>query len=186
MLDVSRLKDVLARMDAALDEPVTLCLIGSGATILMGQPNRSTDDIDAWARASLFREDKVKRAAEAVGLTWDPKDEIATAPYVQVVHPGIVQVPGWDAERRQWLGQPEEVAWRGEKLTVTLPPAECIIASKLVRGADRDMEDCLWLMAARAIDAKTVVTAVRGLPARAREQARENLEILNLMRPRGT
>lgn len=184
-MDVSKLRDVFARMDLALDEPATLCLIGSGATILMGQPHRMTEDLDAWARASRFREDKVRRAAEAAGLTWDPRDEFPAAPYVQVVHPGIVQVPGWDAEKREWLGKPEEVAWQGEKLTVTLPPAECIIASKLVRGDPRDLEDCLWLMAARAVDAKTVVSAVRRLPSQAREQAQDNLGILNLMKPSG-
>lgn len=182
MLDLSSLTGVLERMDQNLDEDASLCLIGSAATILLGQPGRGTEDLDAWARASRFREEALRSAVEAAGLAFDPKEEFPGEPYLQVVHPGIVQVPGYDPVEHRWFGQEEEVVWQGEHLTVTVPPPEAIMASKLVRGDDRDLEDCLWLMAAREIDAEAVLRAVRQMPRRAREDAEGNLEILSLMK----
>ena len=73
--------------------------------------------------------------------------------------------------------------WSGEKLNVTVPPPKAIAASKLVRGDDRDFEDCLWLMAAHGIGAKDIMAAIRGLPKDPRKKATENLGILTIMKP---
>ncbi len=56
------------------------------------------------------------------------------------------------------------------------------MASKMVRGDDRDFEDAIWLLAAHDIDAKLVSDAVKALPMPARAKARDNLEILNIFR----
>jgi hypothetical protein len=181
MLDRDGVLRVLARIDTNLDDEVRLCLIGSGATILLGQPARGTEDLDVWARASRFREEALRRAVRSAGLDYDPSGEFPNTPYFQVVHPGIVQVPGYDSATGRWMGQDEEVVWRGERLVVTVPPPEVIVASKLVRGDDRDLEDCLWLMAAKGVDAVAVARAVRGLPRPARDKAEDNLDILNLL-----
>ncbi len=182
MMKLEGVRDVLERMDRNLEEDASVCLIGSAATILLGQPGRGTDDLDAWARASRFREEALRSAVEAAGLAFDPKEEFPEEPYLQVVHPGIVQVPGYDPAERKWFGQAEEVVWKGERLTVTVPPPEAIVASKLVRGDDRDLEDCLWLMAARQVDAEAVMRAVRQMPRQAREDAEGNLELLSMMK----
>jgi|GEM_PF-359211 hypothetical protein len=182
MLDRDGVLRVLERIDANLDDDVRLCLIGSGATILLGQPARGTEDLDVWARASRFREEALRRAVRSAGLDYDPRGEFPNTPYFRVVHPGIVQVPGYDPATGRWMGQDEEVVWRGERLVVTVPPPEVIVASKLVRGDDRDLEDCLWLMAARGVDAVAVARAVRGLPRPARDKAKANLDILNLLK----
>lgn len=182
MMDLEELRGVLERIDANLREEMRLCLIGSGANILLGQPDRGTDDLDAWARASRFRESELRQAVEGAGLAFDPHDEFPQAPYLQVVHPGIVQVPGYDPAKGEWFGKEETVAWQGERLTVTTPPPEALIASKLVRGDDRDFEDCLWLMAAKEVDAAGILAAVRRLPGEARDKARDHLDILNIMK----
>ena len=182
MLDLESLRGVLERIDRNLKEDASVCLIGSAATILLGQPGRGTEDLDAWAHASRFREDALRSAVQAAGLAFDPKEEFPEGLYLQVVHPGIVQVPGYDPVEHRWFGQEVVVAWQGERLTVTVPPPEAIVASKLVRGDERDLEDCLWLMAARDVDAEAVLRAVRQMPRRAREDAESNLEILSLMK----
>jgi hypothetical protein len=182
-LDADQLKNLLAEIDRHLASPATLCLIGSGATILLGQSARQTDDIDVWARASRVAVTDLRRAALAAGFDFDPRTERPRVPYLQIVHPGIVQVPGWNAATREFLGEPEQEVWRGDKLTVTVPPPRILVASKLLRGDDRDFEDCFWLIAAHALDAAYVTAAVRALPKAQRGVAMENLEILSLMRP---
>ena len=182
-LDGKELSSLLRRIDANLASPATICLIGSGATILLGQPTRQTDDIDVWARASRATLEDLRRAVEASGLGFDPLEAFPTLPYLQVVHPGIVQVPGWNAEKREWLGEPEREVWTGERLTVTVPPPRVIAASKLVRGDDRDLEDCLWLMAAHGVGAQDIMAAIRGLPRDARAKAMDNLDILKMLKP---
>ena len=182
-LNGEQLKALLERIDANLAAPGVICLIGSGATLLLGQQARQTDDLDVWARASRMVMANLEDAAEAAGVSFDPKDELPSVPYIQVVHPGIVQVPGWNPETRQWLGEPERTVWAGKMLTVTVPPPSIIAASKLLRGDDRDFEDCLWLMAAHAIDAEEISRAIKTLPREPRRRAAENLEMLSLLRP---
>jgi hypothetical protein len=72
--------------------------------------------------------------------------------------------------------------WQGRKLAVTCPPAEAIIASKLVRGDDYDMADCLWLMASRRVSARMVEIAIQNLPKQARELAADNMDILSILK----
>lgn len=182
-LDRKELEILLARIDANLAVLGTICLIGSGATILLGQTTRQTDDIDVWAYASRFALDKLKLAVEAAGLGFDPKEELPNIPYLQIVHPGIVHVPGWNAVKREWLGEPEREVWKGQRLTVTVPPPQILVASKLVRGDDRDLEDCLWLMAAHGVAARDVMKAIRALPPEPRNTATDNLAILGMLKP---
>lgn len=182
-LDGKEFSILLRRIDVNLKTPGTICLIGSGATILLGQPTRQTDDLDVWARASRISIEALRQAVEASGLSFDPKEEFPRLPYLQIVHPGIVQVPGWDAEKREWLGDPEREVWKGERLAVTVPPPRIIAASKLVRGDDRDLEDCLWLMAAHGVGAQDIMAAIKGLPREPRNKARNNLGFLRMMKP---
>jgi len=176
------LKKILDRIDDNLTEPQTICLIGSAASILMGQPDRGTEDIDVWSRASLLKERILRSAVEAAGLLFDPSDDEPELPYVQIIHPGIVQVPGYDPETSRWLGQEAETVWAGHRLTVTTPPPAAIIASKMIRFEDRDITDSIWLMTARDVDAKTIMRAIRQLPHDRREEAEANFTVLNYMK----
>ena len=85
-------------------------------------------------------------------------------PYIQIVYPGQVQVPGFNHAARTWLGEAERTVWSGCTLTVTVPPARSIIASKLLRAGRRDNEDCNWLMASQAAAAADIERAIAALP----------------------
>lgn len=180
-LDGKELVSLLRQIDAHLKSPGTICLIGSGATIMLGQTGRQTDDIDVWASASRIGWEELRQAVAAVGSGFDPKDMFPARPYLQVVHPGIVHVPGWNPAKRQWLGEAEREVWRGERLTVTVPPPQVIAASKLVRGDDRDLEDCLWLMTAHAAGVQDVMQAIAALPPDQRQKATDTLELLQMI-----
>ena len=180
-LDGKSLDAIFRRIDENLASPGTICLIGSGATILLGQVARQTEDIDVWAKACRVAMGEFRRAVEAAGVGFDPKDEFPSLPYLQLVHPGIVQVPGWDAERREWLGEAEREVWHGTNLLVTVPPPRVLAASKLVRGSDRDLEDCLWLMAAHGLEAREILAAIRTMPRDPRKKAAENLDVLGML-----
>jgi hypothetical protein len=173
---------LLARIDGNLTAPATICLIGSGATIMLGQPARQTDDIDVWAQASRFSLHDLRVAAETAGMGFDPRDAYPQLPYLQIIHPGIVHVPGWNERRREWLGEPARQVWQGKYLTVTTPPPRIVMASKLVRGDDRDLEDCMWLMAAHALEAAEILKALKALPRTAERAATDNLAILRMMK----
>jgi hypothetical protein len=178
------LKTLLERIDAALDAPQTICLIGSGATILLGQPQRATDEVDVWAAASEIVIPSFRQALEGTGFAFDPKSEFSSLPYVQIIHPGLVQVPGFDVRKRTWFGRPEYPLWRGKRLTVTCPPGESLIASKLMRGSATDLEDCLWIVASQKISAAALSRAIKKLPPQARETAQENIVVLDFITKR--
>ena len=182
-LDATTLKGLLRDIDGNLSAPTRICLIGSGATILLGQTARQTDDIDIWAVASDFTFDLLQDAVEKAGIAFDPTEIFPKSPYVQLVQPGIVQVPGWNRAKREWLGESERVAWQGNWLAVTVPPGHAIVASKMIRGDDRDFEDCLWLIAYQRLEAKVIRQAIRALPSAARIIAQDNFSILVMMQP---
>ena len=177
-IDAAKIKEVLDKVDAELAQAQTICVIGSTATILMGQPQRRTEDIDVWAKASIFDETQMREAATRAGLLFNPIEDEPGLPYIRIVHPGIVQIPGYDPQSNTWLGQPPRTLWTAEKLTVVCPPPEIIIASKMRRFEDRDIADSIWLMAESQIGADAVIEAIRNLPARFREEAEENFSIL--------
>jgi len=116
-------------------------------------------------------------------LGFDPKETFPRLPYLQIVHPGVTHVPGWNAGKREWLGEPEREIWHGARLVVTVPPPRVIAASKLVRGNDRDLEDCLWLMAAHGVQARDILKAIRALPREPRAKATDHFDILGMVKP---
>lgn len=180
-LDARELKRLLSDIDAKLTSPGTICVIGSAATILMGQPARQTDDIDVWAAASEIAFDALQAASESAGVTFDPKDAFPRVPYIQIVQSGIVQVPGFNPDARTWLGVKKRTVWSGRMLTVTVPPAHSIIASKLLRANARDLEDCIWLMVSHAVAAADIRRAIGALPNTVRADAKANFILLTVM-----
>ena len=182
-LDHAGLTTLLERLDTAMTEPGTLCLIGSGATILLGQHVRQTDDIHVWKQASTMHWPSFSAACAASGLTFDLQEDEPGVPHLQIIQPGVVYVPGWDAGRRTWFTEAERVVWQGAWLTVTVPPPHVIAASKLVRGDARDLEDCLWLMAAHDLDARAIQGAIKAMPRSARDTAEGNLDLLSFLKP---
>jgi hypothetical protein len=134
---ISHLEKVAEALPPA-GPPVRLCLVGSAACLLEAMPGRASRDLDVWQPGSDFDRLELKRAVEDVGLLFDPRNTLdPDRPYVQIVTPGPSQT-----------GDFTPVLWaRMGRLHIYLPPWPNLIASKLVRGDERDVEDVLFLAA---------------------------------------
>jgi hypothetical protein len=154
--------------------PVHLCLVGSAACLLEAMPGRASRDLDVWQPASDFDRLELKRAVEAAGLDFDPKDTLDPArPYVQIIMPGPSQT-----------GDFTPVLWaRMGRLHVHLPPWPNLIASKLARGDERDVEDVLFLAGKHRVSAGAVKACAETMPQPARQQVLENLVYLEIIKP---
>lgn len=177
-LDRIRLLDMFVALGEHLQSPATICLIGSVPGIASGQQERSTQDIDVWRRASDFDTGHFMKACAAAGLLFDPRDDVDPAAiYVQIVQPGIVEMPA---------DFPVETIGRFGNLTVTMPSPELLCAAKLVRASDSDIEDVVWWVQQRALTKQQIAAAIEALPGRASEAAAENLIFIELlMKPDG-
>jgi hypothetical protein len=179
LIDRTKLLAVLEKIDNALSQPQELCVIGSCALLLMGNSARSTVDIDIWAPASRFDRIALERACNAAGIGFDPIDDEPAEPYLQIVKPGIVALPA--RKNNQWAGGGvSTVGWKGRMLTIVLPPASALAASKLVRCESRDLDDCGWLIATGQTTADACEKSAAALPRQVREAASENVLLLRL------
>lgn len=149
--------------------------------MLLGQAERLTSDVDIWAPASQFQMQELQSIIKTIGIPFNPTDDDPETPYVRIVSPGLVQVPGWNEEKREWLGQTETAVWAGRNLTVVVPPPEAIVASKMLRGEENDFTDCAWIFLSKGLSADDVEEAIKHLPNKRREVATENLQVLNFM-----
>ncbi len=63
-----------------------------------------------------------------------------------------------------------------------MPPPEVIVAAKLARGLDTDIEDAIWWVRGRDLTGQQISEAIESIPIeRNRETARENLVLISLM-----
>jgi hypothetical protein len=172
-LDAERLRGIFARLGDLLARPTTLCLIGSAPAIVTGQPDRQTADIDLWHSASDYDAADLERACQTAGLLYDPPGElVAGAIYIQVVRPGVVRLPeNFDVD----------VVGRFGKLAVVMPKPSVLVAAKLTRGSEIDIEDAVWWVTRSGMETKELEAAIGQLPrARDRETALENLVLVRL------
>ena len=160
---------------AKVGETVTgnLCLIGSGACMFSGM-TRTSLDLNIWNPGSDFDLAKLKDAMEAQGLLFNPTDEVIDKPYLQLVDPGIVQTGKFKST--------EKIARFGG-LTISRPPIENVIASKLVRGDKKDIEDISHLIGHFLVDNAKVTRAVNSMPQPQKNKASANLVILDVLNP---
>lgn len=183
MIDKAQLERLLSRIDSALSEEQTICLIGSAATILHGQTMRQTEDIDVWSPASMIQRNLLMRAVEKAGLKFDPREDEPDLEYLQIVHPDIVRVPEYDPNTGLWLNDKEStLVWQGKNLRVTTPPLEAIMVSKTLRFTEQDINDCLWIMVNNRIDAQHIKRAIEALPEEYKEMAEENYNVLSYLK----
>lgn len=147
-----------------------LVLIGSVPNILSGQPARTTVDLDVWAASSKYDAGALRSAAVKSGLEFDPKGELEPdKPYLQVVRPGIVQVGAFEPLLVDVFGG----------LTIYQPPAENLVASKLLRATPKDVEDIAWMMGQYRPDPKKIRSVVDSFTLPNRRIATENLVYLD-------
>jgi transcriptional regulator with XRE-family HTH domain len=174
VIEKATLEGLLAALGETLAEPTTLCIVGSAAAILLGQPERQTPDIDIWGPESDFDIGALRRACAQAGLLYDPRGEVDPgAVYLQILRPGITMFPEHFAAER--IG-------RFGKLTLVMPPPVLIVATKLARGLESDIEDAAWWMRERDLSIAAVEAAIALIPqADNREAARENLILIHLV-----
>ena len=181
-IDRTALLSLLERLDKALDKPTTLCIIGSCALMLMGNPTRSSHDVDIWLPASYFDAATLAKACQTAAIALNPIEDDAAdgAPYLQLIHPGIVQLP--PCRNNLWgRAGASQPAWQGAHLTIVLPPPAILIATKLARCEDRDLSDSLFLTERGSVSMTALNSAVQSLPHPARSVASENIVLLSLL-----
>lgn len=173
-IDRDRLLSVFDGLGQKLAKPTTICVIGSSPGIASGQPDRQSLDIDVWRPRSTYDETEFRRACQEMGLLFDPTGDLdPDAIYVQVVRPGIINLPS--DFKMEVLGQ-------YGNLTVCMPEPALLSALKLVRGDPRDIEDVAWWVKQRALDLDAVRSAATSLPdLPQREAAGENLVLVELI-----
>lgn len=167
-------ENLLSAIGNYLVEPTTICIVGSTAAILLGQLERQTPDINVWGPESDFDIGALKRACEQAGMLYDPRGEIdPDAVYMQILRPGITMFPEHF---------PVEKIGRFGNLTVVMPPPELIVATKLARGLDSDVEDAAWWIRERNLSVETIDDAIARIPQPAnQEAARDNLILVQLV-----
>ncbi|MCW3783022.1 DUF6036 family nucleotidyltransferase [Defluviimonas salinarum] len=173
MIDREKLHEVLAAIGRALEHPARITIVGSGAGMLSGQDDRQTPDIDVWYPTSDFDISDLRNACLEAGLLFDPKGHVeADQMYLQIMRPGITMLP------KQFE---TEVYGRFGNLTVTLPPPELIIATKLARASVSDLEDTSWWVANSDVTLERIAAAIGKIPqAENRETATENLVLVEI------
>ena len=171
--DWRAVQQALIQVGQHLKTPTRLVLIGSSVGMWYGQPGRMTEDVDVWSPNSSIDLADISQACEKAGIHFDPKgyDVARDGLYLQMVTPGIVHVGKWKSEHSMF---------RSGNLEVVHPPAENIIASKLVRAEPHDLEDIVYLMGRLGITLDLVRTAVETLSGIAREFASENMVFLEM------
>jgi len=173
-LDREQWLSLLEKVAGALGpkgQPIRLCLIGSVACVFGGMAARTSRDLDVWKPSSDYDLVELRRAVEAAGLSFDPKSTLdPEKPYVQLVEPGPTQVGVFEPLLMERIG----------RLELYRPPIEHLIASKLVRGDARDVEDVLFLAGKYRPDPAAVRAVVETFTNPGKRQAIENLVYLRI------
>jgi hypothetical protein len=152
--------------------PVRLCLIGSAACLLGNMPDRISRDLGIWKPSSEYDTLQLKSAAEKAGILFNPIGLLEpTQPYLQIVEPGIVQVGNFQPVLMEKMG----------RLEIYRPPIENIIASKLTRASEKDIEDIHYLSKVFLLDKDLVKKIIETFPQSVQESALENLVYLDII-----
>lgn len=162
----------LSRALGKKGSPLRLCLIGSAACLFGGMEGRTSADLDIWKPASDYDRGELKSAAENAGLLFDPKSTLDPGrPYLQLVEPGLTQLGEFEPVLIDRIG----------RLQIYRPPAENLIAAKLIRAEPKDIGDIRFLVSRHRPDLGKVRRIVARFKSEARQRAVENLVYLKVM-----
>ncbi len=168
---------VLERLVRALPSegpPLRLCLIGSAACLFGGMEGRTSAHLDIWKPASDYDRLELKFAAEKAGLLFDPKTTLEPdTPYLQLVEPGLTQLGDFAPVFVERLG----------RLHLCRPPAENLVAAKLIRAEPKDLDDITFLISRHRPDLHCIRQIIAGFDPTAREKASGNLVYLDVLKP---
>lgn len=150
-----------------------LMLIGSAVGILAGQPERTSIDLDVWKPKSRYQLQALKKAVEEAGLLFDPKSSLEPdTPYFQLMEPGVAEIGRFEEP---------EVLEQFQALTLERPPIANVVAAKLIRAEEKDLQDIAFLMQKYRPAKKDIKQAINSMPKGARERATENMVYLSTM-----
>jgi hypothetical protein len=156
-MDRAALLTHLTALDRRLRRPAVLYVYGSGACILLGEPGRTTLDLDVAAPYSRVDFADLEQAARAAGFPVNPPED----------YPG--DHLEWVTAVRLSLPRPrpgsETALWQGRKLSVKTVALCQLVASKLVRYDATDRSDVQYLCSQGRIPFEDVAAAVAELPA---------------------
>lgn len=153
----------------------SLCVIGAVACMLDGMDGRTSLDCDVWMPRSKFHPRVLEDAATAAGIDFNPTTEDPTRPYIQLVTPGIAQI-----------GKFEEVntLCHTGGLTISAPPTENLVASKLRMARAKDLADITHMLSQHPEVGKAEVKKVIAtMPREEKERAEENMIFLDVLAP---
>jgi hypothetical protein len=174
-LDGEAWSAVLADLSQALRQsgaPVRLCLIDSAACLFGGMDGRTSADLDIWKPASDFDRRELKLAAEKAGLLFDPKQTLEpNRPYLQLIEPGLTQLGAFEPVFIERIG----------RLQLYRPPAENLIAAKLLRAEPKDLSDIRFLLSRFRPELARIRKIIAEFTGPARERATENLVYLDVL-----
>jgi hypothetical protein len=171
-MNAATLREHLAHLDAALDEPAKLCVYGSAALMLMGEEDRFSVDMDIAGPYSVVNERALAVAARQIGWPVNPPDDFP-GDYIEWVGPARLCLASPAAEDAM-------VLWQGSRLTLFTVPAADLIASRLIRYDPTDQADIQFLQIQARVRFEDIAAAVDRLPSPFRGDAlvRENLSNL--------
>ena len=179
-IDRARLFEILEKMDSAAKSQQRICVIGAAALILLGQPARQTGDVDIWRPGSKLLDAELREIAAAAGLAYNPTDYEPEGAYLQIINPGIVNLPEVDGD--VWVTREQSrILWQGQNITVVCPPPPIIAAAKLVRATDVDLDDVVYLIGAVGVTKRQITTALTKFPEPDRQFAKENIRLVEEM-----
>ena len=127
-----------------------------------------------WRPHSDYDRAELRIATEAAGLLFDPKAALEPEkPYLQIVEPGLTQLGAFEPVLVDRMG----------RLEIYRPPAENLIAAKLIRAEPKDISDIRFLVSLHRPDPARIRALIATLPAASRERAEENLVYLEVLAP---
>jgi len=163
----------LGGLAANLRNPARLCVIGSFPCIMAGQSGRGSIDLDTLRKASSFSVADMKQACEKSGIEFDPSGFLESGrPYIQLIDEGIVQTGDFHTT---------SIVFKDGNLQIERPPIENLIASKLIRSSEKDLEDIAFLIKHFQPDCALVGKIVRSFPKPQFDSASENLVYLKML-----
>jgi hypothetical protein len=159
-MDAARLRQILEKLDDALEHPTELLIRGGAAVLAHGLGQRVTLGIDVLP-ASRFVEVDLRRACAAAGLDFNPSDkDSAEHDYLEVVPEETLILPRPDPDRGY------DTVFRGLHLTVRTPPAADLIIGKLKRLEPDDLADVAFLVKRFRLSKADLAESFERLPTR--------------------
>lgn len=173
-MDNEGLREILDRLDAALQHDTVLLLRGGAAVLALGLRGRVTMDLDVLP-ASQFIESDLRQACAATGLGFNPDDkDVVERDYLEVVPEETLVLP------RPTEDNPGNTVYRGRRLTIKTPPAADLVIGKLKRFDPEDLADVAFLVQRFALTRDDLEEAFGRLSARHRRDpvVQDNLRYL--------